>query len=554
VEIETRSAAVFVAGGDSALMTSPGFSLSLLDVLIVVGSIVAVVWVGLRASRGAGTTSRDYFAASGRLPWWMIGMAFVSTSVSSEQIVGTVGAAYKGGLSIANWEWWCLPTFTLLLVFFIPIYLRSGVLTVPELLRRRFGPWCGDLYSGVMLLGYVFIFLAPVLYGGSVTFSRLTGWPLWAVLIGTGALVLAYTTKGGLISVMWTDALQCVLLVGGGVALFFLALARVPGGWPAMVAAAPERFHLYQPAGDPEAPFLGLILGTFGVFLFYQSTNQVMVQRVLGARSLWDGLMGIVFAGFINLFRPLTTCLLGLVVWHWTEKMGRAPSMLPDRQDDVFPFALAEFAPNGLRGLILAGFVAAVMSTVSSLANSIGTIFSLELYARLRGPSAGDRELIRAGRIAAAAALLIATCVAPAVGSVGIFKYFQTGVTYLATPFVSVLLLGLLWPRTSYPAAVAGLIGGVLIQIGLAFVLPRMQVNLHWLYVGALAQALTMLLIVAVTLVTAPARPEQWEPFRWRPALLTSLGEATERPWWQSVRLWFAVYAVLWVGVYWWFW
>src|SRR5262249_1401285 len=157
----------------------------------------------------------------------------------------------------------------------------------------------------------------PVLYGGSITFSQLTGWPTWAVIVGITLLTASYTLLGGLGSVMWTDAIQCVMLIGGGVILFFVALAKIPGGWGAMVAAAPERFHLYRPPADPEAPFLGLILGSAGVFLFYQSTNQVMIQRVLSARSTRDGMLGIVFAGFINLARPLVTSLLGLIVYHW---------------------------------------------------------------------------------------------------------------------------------------------------------------------------------------------------------------------------------------------
>ncbi|MDO8596136.1 MAG: hypothetical protein Q7R45_05890, partial [Sulfuricaulis sp.] len=221
------------------------FQLSIADIVIIVGETLLVVIIGLLAARKVERTTEGYFLASGTMPWWLIGAAFVSTSVSSEQIVGTVGAVYKGGLAIANWEWWCLPTYILMLVFFVPLYLRNRIMTVPELLNRRFGPVCGGIYSGVMLLGYVFIFLPPVLYGGSLTLSELTGWPPWSVLLGTTLLVASYTLLGGLGSVMWTDAVQCVMLVGGGIALFFVALAEITGGWAAMVAAAPDRFHLY---------------------------------------------------------------------------------------------------------------------------------------------------------------------------------------------------------------------------------------------------------------------------------------------------------------------
>ena len=534
-------------------MPFDSLQLSTADLVIIAGSLVLALVVGLVVSRRANETSEGYFLASGKMPWWLIGAAFVSTSVSSEQIVGTMGAVYKDGMVIANWEWWALPTYVLMLVFFIPLYLRNRITTVPELLNRRFGPACGGIYSGVMLFGYVFVFLAPVLYGGSLTLSHLMGWPQWTVLLGIAVFTGLYTVAGGLTAVMWTDAVQCLMLVGGGIVLFFVALNKLPGGWEAMVAAAPERFHLYRPPGDAEAPFLGLVVASFGVFLFYQSTNQVMIQRVLAARSTWDGMMGIIFAGFINLARPLVTCLTGLIVYHWVEVMHRAPSLLPERMDSTFPFALATFAPAGLRGIVLAGFLAAVMSTVSALSNSVGTIFSLDIYRRWWRPRAGDRELIGAGRVAASLALLLAGLTAPIVAHVGIFKYFQTGVTYMATPFISVILLGLFWRRTNYSAAIAGLLGGLAIQIALA--LWASGSTLHWLYVGAMAQALTMLLIVIVSLCTPPPPLKQVQPFLWRPAWLRAYDQGgSRRPWWQQVKLWFAAYALGWCYIYWRFW
>ncbi len=536
-------------------MTPKTFQLTPLDIAIMVAETLFVVLIGLLAARRAARTKESYFLASGTMPWWLIGSAFVSTSVSSEQIVGTVGAVYKGGLAIANWEWWCLPTYVLLIVFFIPLYLRNRIMTVPELLNRRFGPGCGAIYSWVMLFGYVFIFLPPVLYGGSLTLSALTGAPPWTVLAAMSLLVASYTLLGGLGSVMWTDAVQCLMLVGGGIVLFFVALAKIPGGWSAMVAASPERFHLYGGPADPEAPFLGLIIASFGVFLFYQAANQVMIQRVLSARTTWDGMMGVIFAGFINLARPLVTCLLGLIVYHWLDVMHQGPSLLPDQQDQTFPYALAEFAPSGIRGMILAGFIAAVMSTVSALANSVATIFSLDVYRRFWRPTASDEALILVGRVAAGTALALAVFVSPLVARVGLFKYFQSGVTYMATPFISVVLLGLFWRRANYPGALAGLVGGLVIQIALAIAVWANGSTLHWLYVGAIAQALTFVLIVAVSWVTPAPLPEQVKPLIWSPSWLRAYNESGKRrPWWQQVRFWFGVYGFCWCCIYWRFW
>lgn len=531
------------------------FQLSLLDVLIVIAETLLIVIIGLVAAKRVKRTAEGYFLASGNMPWYLIGAAFVATSVSSEQIVGTIGATYKGGLAIANWEWWALPTYLLMMVFFIPLYLRNKIMTVPDLLNKRFGPACGNIYSLVILIGYVFVFLPPVIYGGSLTISELTGWPAGYVVAGIVLITASYTLLGGLSSVMWTDAIQCVMLIGGGVIFYFVALHNIPGGWDAMVSASPERFHLYRPPSDTEAPFAGLILASFGVFLFYQSSNQVMIQRILSARSTWDGMMGVIFSGFINLVRPLVTCLIGLIVYHWLDVMKEGPSLLPDDQDRAFPLALQLFAPSGLKGVILAGFFAAVMSTVSALANSVATIFSLDVYKRFMRKDAGDRELIITGQVSGGAALLIATAIAPLVANVGLFRYFQTGVTYMATPFISVLLMGLFWKRTSYYGAIAGLAGGVAIQAGLAAALYAGGIELHWLYTGAIAQALTMLLIALVSLFTPAPSPEQTTPFLWKASWLKSVGDdGRKRPWWKQVKFWLVLYVLAWCYIYWRFW
>jgi len=529
------------------------FALSTIDIVIILASLVLVVTVGLVAGRNKSDTAQGFFLASGRMPWWIIGTAFVSTSVSSEQIVGTVGGAYKYGLGIANWEWWSLPPYAILIAVFIPIYLRNGITTVPELLKRRYSDLVGDIYSYLMLFAYVVIFAVPVLYGGALTFSTLTSLNFYLVLWCTVLLVAAYTVKGGLASVMWTDAVQCLMLLGGGLLLYFLALQQIPGGWSAMVEANPERFHLYHPPDDEIAPFAGLVTGTLGLFIFYQAANQVMIQRVLSARSMWDGVMGIILAGFINFLRPLVTCFLGFIVYHWIHEMKQAEPL--GNQDLTFPFALKTFAPAwGLRGIVLAGFLAAVMSTVSALANSTATIFSLDIYKRVINPEASEKRLVRVGQLASLTALVLAGLLAPAVELAGgIFQYFQTGVTYLATPFISVILVGLFWKRATHQGATVGLIGGIVIQVLLAVANTWLGWDLHWLYVGAIAEVLIILLIIAVSLATPAPPTEKWEPFLWRPSMLAGITGGTHA-WYASVPLWFGLYATTFVIVYWWFW
>ena len=531
------------------------FTLNTIDIALIVISVLLIVSIGLWASRNQGRSSRDYFLASGSLPWYIIGAAFVSTSVSSEQIVGTVGQAYQHGMGVANWEWWFLPVYTILIAIFIPIYLRNQITTVPELLSRRFSSSCGAIYTYVMLFAYVFIFLVPVLYGGSLALSTLTGWEQWMVLWGMVLLVSVYTVKGGLMSVVWTDAVQCIMLVGGGLILFFVSLNHIPGGWSAMVEANPERFHLYRPPEDELAPFLGILAGTLGLFTFYSATNQVMVQRILGARSRWDGIMGIIFAGFINLLRPLVTCFLGFIVYHWIHEMNQAAPL--ENVDLAFPFALQNFAPAwGLRGIVLVGFLAAVMSTMSGLTNSTSTIFSMDVYKKLINPEAKDKTLVLVGRISAFSALFIAALIAPSVERFGgIFPYFQTGITFIATPIMAVIFLGVLWKRATAQGALAGLLVGITTTaILLAMVVLRIELGMHWLYVAFFQEILVVVVVIAVSLCTPAPTREQWEPFLWRPAFLFEHIAVEKKPWYKRLLLWYLLLGIFWVSIYWYFW
>ncbi len=525
-----------------------------LDVAIIVASLAMVVALGLYVSRRHDHTARGYFLAGRNMPWWLIGPSFVATGISSEQLVGTVGMTYQHGMGIANWELFALPSYTLVMVLFIPMYLANRITTVPEYFGKRFGPLCADIYSWVLLVVYVFIYMVTVLYSGSLVFSEITGWSFRFVLALTVILVGLYTIKGGLTSVMWTDSLQCLLLVGGGAVLYFAALGRVDGGWRAMVAAAPSRYHLYQPANHEWAPFLGMLFASFGMFLFYQAGSQVMIQRMLGARSTWDGIMGLIFAALINMLRPFVTCFLGLVVWHWIFVMERA-APLPDK-DQAFSFALQALSPEwGVRGIVLAGFLAAVMSTLSSLINSTATMFAFDVYKKALNRDAGERQMVRVGQASGFVALVIAACLAPMVRHFGgIFQFFQTAMTYIACPFMATFLMGLLWKRTNYIGGIFGLVGGLVIQLLVVFGLPHLTgVQLHIFYNGAIAQVLIMAGIAVVSAMTAP-NGTQSDAYVWRKELLVQYDDGVRRPFWQRLSLWYGVYALVWIGVYILFW
>jgi solute:Na+ symporter, SSS family len=530
--------------------------LTTIDVLIIFASLMLVIGVGVFAGRKKGDTAHGYFLGGNKMPWWLIGTAFVATGISSEQMIGTVGAAYQHGLGIANWEWFGLPCYTLVLTIFIPIYLKNKVTTVPGFLADRFGPACGTVYSCMLLAFYVFIYTTTVLYAGSLAFSEVTGWNFYVVLALIVVGVGAYSIHGGLTSVMWADLFQCILLMVGGITLFFSALGQIPGGWGALVAASPERMHLYQPPDHEMAPFMGMIVATFGAMTFYQVGNQAMIQRMLAARTTWDALMGLVFAQFINFLRPLVTCFLGLVVYHWVYVMHQdAPLKTPDL---AFTYALGKFAPAwGVRGIVMAGLIAAVMAALSAQVNSASTLFSTDLYKKLIHTGATDREMVRVGRFASFIVLMLAAVLSPIVGLFGIFKFFQFSLTAIAIPFMATIFMGVLWKRVNYPAALFGLLGGVVITSSLLTIFSGRVSHipeLHFFYIGGIAQVTIMIGIAVISLMTAPPDYAKIAPFVWSPKLLGTYDEGARRPWYQQLKFWFAVVTVIWFYLYWRFW
>jgi len=355
---------------------------------------------------------------------------------------------------------------------------------------------------------------------------------------------------------MWADLFQCFLLMAGGITLFFAALGKIPGGWGALVAANPDRMHLYQPPDHPMAPFLGMIIATFGAFTFYQVGNQAMIQRMLAARSTWDALMGLVLAQFINFLRPLVTCFLGLVVYHWIFVMHQhTPLRKPDL---AFTFGLGEFAPGwGVRGIVVAGLIAAVMAALSAQVNSASTLFSSDLYKKHIHTEATDRELVRVGRIVSFTVLVLAAVLSPIVGLFGIFKFFQFALTAIAIPFMATVLMGVLWKRVNYAGAVFGLVGGVAITSLLMALFSGRWTRipeLHFFYIGGIAEVVILVGIATVSLLSPPPDYERIAPYVWRPQLLGTYDEGVRRPWYQQLKLWCDIVTVVWLYLYWRFW
>jgi SSS family solute:Na+ symporter len=491
------------------------------DLLICVAYLVAVVAVGFFSSRRQQTSVSGYFQAGHQLPWYAIGFSIVAAGISSEQFVGEMGYAYKLGLPVANWEWLVLPGLSALLWVFVPLYVRNRIATMPEYLEQRFGPRARTLYASLTIASYVLVNFALVFYTGGFALERMWGInrvaAVWALALVTGA----YTVYGGLTAVAWTSSLQCVLLLGGGLYVFFAGLAAIHWDFGAMLGAG-QQAHLFTPA-DHEVPWTALIVLMLSTNVWYYATNQYINQRCLAARNEWHARMGVLFSAGLQLLIPFATCFPGMIY--------RVLNPHLDNPDAAYPMVVAAVVPAGLRGLVVAAILSAIMSTVSGLVNSTSTITTLDLVRRGWGRDWSEARLVRVGRWSGALALLIGAGFAPIVMKwQNIFRYAQDLWAPMAAPVVVVFLAGALLERATERGALACLWLAVL---SVPFVLAKAilaDANVHFLPVKL---ENPMVLAGAVALVSVVLMASLSD------AEVTGAGEgqgAEQRPlvWWRA--------------------
>src|ERR1043166_5293122 len=419
---------------------------STLDLMVCVGYFVSVVAIGFLSSRKQKDSVQAYFRADNQLPWYAIGFSIVAAGISSEQFVGEVGYAYKLGMPVVNWEWVVLPGLSLLLWVFVPLYVRNNIATMPEYLERRFGVRCRRLYALLTIGSYVLVNFALVFYTGGFALEKMWGInrlaAVWLLALVTGA----YTVYGGLTAVAWTSSFQCVLLLGGGLYVFFAGLAKI--GWDfTAVLGDGQRAHLFTPA-DHEVPWTALVVLMLSTNVWYYATNQYINQRCLAAKNEWHAKMGVLFSAMLQLLIPLATCFPGMIY--------RVINPHLDNPDEAYPAVVAAVAPPGLRGLVVAAIISAIMSTVSGLVNSTSTIVTLDLAQQWKKTKWSEAKLVRLGRWSGAVALLIGAVLAPIVMRwQNIFRYAQDIWAPMAAPVVVVFLAGALWRRANERGALA---------------------------------------------------------------------------------------------------
>jgi SSS family solute:Na+ symporter len=557
------------------------FSLGLWDyaafALYFVGLSAVSYWFG----RNERASTTDYFLAGKRLPWYVVGGSFIGSNISTEHFIGMIGAATVYGICVAMSEWMNVVTFSLLIWIFIPFLLASRVFTIPEFLERRFSLTLRQLFAVVTVISNVVAFLAAVLYGGGLAIQQLFGFDLWLSILVLGVVAGGWAIYGGLSSVAWSDLFMVVVMVAGGLAVTVVGLDslsedgslsdglrvmiernRAAGGqWSEAVALhvrqlggtdSYNRLSVFQPASHPTHPWTSLLLGIFSVSVWYNVLNQFMIQRVLGARDGYHARMGIVFAGFMKVFLPVIVVLPGLILF------AREPELLMQPWEKVRPAAdrgyihlLQTLMPMGLRGLFLAGLFGAIQSTVNAVLNSTATVFTLDIYKRLLRSEAGDKHLVNVGVVSSIVILAIAIVLGRFIGDLGggLFVYIQLLYAFFAPPFAAAFLLGILWRRVNSKGALASVIFGFAFGIGVKVYLQRGHPHPLWLEPYANQAALNWLLCclvcTAVSLATAPPRPEQVGDdvtINWRKLnILSDLG----RTWYSNVVTWWLLFVAL---------
>jgi SSS family solute:Na+ symporter len=453
------------------------------DYAIFVAYAVLILGVGLWVSRekeGHQKNAEDYFLASKSLPWWAIGASLIAANISAEQFIGMSGSGFASGLAIASYEWMAAITLIIVGKYFLPIFIEKGLYTIPEFVEKRYSTNLKTILAVFWIALYVFVNLTTVLYLGSLALNTIMGVPLIYGVIGLALFAAAYSLYGGLSAVAWTDVIQVIFLVLGGLVTTYLALDTVSGGEGFIAGlgtvfdAVPERFEMILDESNPEfsnLPGLGVLVGGMWVAnLYYWGFNQYIIQRTLAAKSLKEAQKGILLAAGLKLIIPLIVVIPGIAAYVMVndpEIMARlgggALNNLPslEQADKAYPWLL-QFLPTGLKGVAFAALAAAIVSSLASMLNSTSTIFTMDIYKQYINKTASDKATVNTGRISAFVALVIACIMAPLLGNLDqAFQFIQEYTGVVSPGILAVFLLGLFWKKTTNKAAIVGALASI---------------------------------------------------------------------------------------------
>ncbi|MEY2430205.1 MAG: solute:Na+ symporter, family [Verrucomicrobiota bacterium] len=541
-------------------MTGHG-SLHYIDLAVFALYMLGTVALGFWVARKGKNTAQGYFLGNKTIPWFVIGASMVAADISTEQFISNVGGAYKYGIVLAAGDWNAWIIYSLLILIFLPYYVRTGVYTMPEFLERRYNPTCRYIFAIASIVGFVAAINAGALYSGGIMLDSFFGEDLsrlmpHIVLFGTVVSPVSmyivffalttglYTIYGGLKSAAWTDLMQIVVLLFAGFLVPFLAL-RHAGNLSGFIHDNPEHFQVFKPPTHPVFPFTGLFTGFLSVGIWYSCTSQHMVQRVLAAKDEWHARVGVVCAGFLHIIMPFFFIVPGII----------ALKMFPNlpRPDQAYLMLVKELIPTGLKGLLLAGMAAALMGHVATVLNSAATIVTIDLYKRLTRREVTDAQQVHFGRWAGVVVLIASIWVAISFTNDAarpLFEKIQTVFFYIAPPFAVIFTLGILWRRANAVAAVVTIISGFVFTWALAEfqVLGRFNTYNHR---ALCAWIFCMLVMIITSLLTAPPPKEKTDGIIWNKSYMMLPPE--ERDKYRGLkdwRIWWGLFVGIVLSIY----
>lgn len=467
--------------------------ISALDGSIIVVYLVAILALGLSASRLKSSTG-EFFLGSHRAGWTRLGLSLFASNLSPASLIGITGAAYAVGVSVYNYEWLAAVILALYALYFLPAILVSGVYTFPEFLERRFNAVVRIWFAALTLLLNVLVDASGVLYVGAVVLGQVVPGLTLTESAWLLATISALAAIGGLRAVMYTEAVQAIVILSSAVLLALFALSSA-GGWHTVAHALPRSaLDLVQPTNDPFMPWTGLIFGAPILGFYYWGTNQLMVQRMLSARSVSEGQRGAMFAGFLKLLVLFVVVMPGLA--------GRVLYPHLQRNDEIYVRLAFGLLPSGLLGLLLAAFMGALMAQLSATYNSAASLIAMD-FARKFRPSLGEAVLVKWGRIAAAGCMVASIICAPQISRFpSLWQYLQTVLAFTTPPAVALFLGGMLSDRVDARGAIAAIVAGN--AVGAAFFVLEM---LGWMHVQFLNVAGIVFAVSGIALVLGSHAP-----------------------------------------------
>ncbi len=430
-----------------------------LDWVVIAGYFLVLLgiagWVILQRNKD----TEDYFLAGRNIGWFVVGASIFASNIGSEHVVGLAGTGASDKMPLLIYE---LHAWVVLMLgwVFLPFYQRAGVFTMPEFLEKRFSSGARWFLSIFSLLAYVLTKVSVTIYAGGIVISTLLGISFWTGALATVILTGIYTVLGGMRAVVYTEALQTVVLLIGAATLTFMGLDAV-GGWSGLQeTVGAEYFDMWRPLSDPDFPWLPLLFSSSIVGIWYWCTDQYIVQRALTAKNLKEGRRGTIWGGFLKL-TPIFLFLIPGVIALALKMRGELEWDTPDQ---AFPALMSHILPAGLRGLVAAGLMAALMSSLASVFNSCSTLFTVDIYKKLR-PDTPEKQLVRIGQVATSIVVVLGILWIPVMQNISgvLYEYLQSVQSYIAPPITAVFLLGIFSKRINARGAMATLISGLII-------------------------------------------------------------------------------------------